>query len=132
MLWSGHLSKVDKKFCPKISVYWSKSHKTNLSKADTCLKWTKIFAQNVSALHRFYCIFIFNKLDNTVSYLLIIIWQNKPINSKRVLVTLKTSSNAASWVQPSKSEIHCYNLAIKKLTRVLNVWLVNVHIEVFY
>ena len=47
---SGH------KILPKISVYWSKSHKHNLSKADTCLKRINIFVPKVSALDRFYCI----------------------------------------------------------------------------
>lgn len=37
-------------------MYWSKSHKHNLSKAHTCLKRTKILAPKVSALDRFYCI----------------------------------------------------------------------------
>ena len=48
-------SKADKTFCPKISVYWSKSHKHNLSKAETYLKRTKILVPKVSALDRFHC-----------------------------------------------------------------------------
>ena len=47
--------KADKIFCPKISVYWSKSHKHNLSKADTSLKRTKILVPKVSALDKFHC-----------------------------------------------------------------------------
>ena len=38
---------ADKRFFPKISAYWSKSHKHNLSKADTCVKRTKILVQPV-------------------------------------------------------------------------------------
>ena len=55
-VWIGHLPKADKRFCPKISVYWSKSHKPNLSKADTCLKRTKILVFKESSLDRFHCI----------------------------------------------------------------------------
>ena len=50
---------MDKRFCPKILTYWPNSHKHNLSKADTCLKRTKILVPNVSALDRVYCIYIF-------------------------------------------------------------------------
>ena len=45
-----------KYFVPKILVHWSKCHKHNLSKADTCLKWTNILVPMVSALDRFHCI----------------------------------------------------------------------------
>ena len=50
---------MDKRFGPKISVYWSKSHKHNLSKADTCLKRTKILVPKVSALDRFHCTLVY-------------------------------------------------------------------------
>ena len=56
MLCSGHLSRAGKRFCPQISVYWSKSHKHNLSKVDTCLKRTKILFPKVSALDSFHCV----------------------------------------------------------------------------
>ena len=46
------------KICPKISVYWSKSNRHNLSKVDTCLKRTKIMVPKVSAFDRFYFISI--------------------------------------------------------------------------
>ena len=55
MLYSGHLSTADKRFWPKISLYWSKSHKHDLCKADTCTKRTKMVAPKVSALDRFHC-----------------------------------------------------------------------------
>ena len=53
MLQSGHLPRADKRFCPKISVHWSKSHTTHLPKWDTYLKRPKIHP-----LDRFHCIYI--------------------------------------------------------------------------
>ena len=50
-------TKVVKRVCPKISGYWSKFHKPNLPKVDTCLKRTKILVFKVSALSRLHCIF---------------------------------------------------------------------------
>ena len=47
-VWSG------KKSCPKISVYFSKSHKANLSQADTCLKRTKVFVSRYPPHQRTY------------------------------------------------------------------------------
>ena len=49
-------SKADERFCTNLSVYWWKSHKPNLPKADTYLKRTKILVQKVSALGSFHCI----------------------------------------------------------------------------
>ena len=50
MLLSGHLPKLDKRICPKISVYYSKPHFHKLSKLDTCLKWTKMLVPTVCTL----------------------------------------------------------------------------------
>ena len=52
-----HLLKTYKMLCPEISIWWSKSSKPNLSKADTCLKRTKVLAPEMSALDRFHCNF---------------------------------------------------------------------------
>ena len=61
-----HLS--DKKFGPKISFYQSKFHKYNLSKADTCLKLTKILVPKILVRFRqvslYLCEEIYHQLES--------------------------------------------------------------------
>ena len=52
-------------FRPKISVYWWRFHKHNLSKADICLERTKILVPKVSALDRFHCNLLYRAYFST-------------------------------------------------------------------
>ena len=52
-----------KRFSLEISVSLSNSHNPDLSKADTCLKRTTIFAPKVSALDKFHCSYPSKELD---------------------------------------------------------------------
>ena len=86
MLYSGYLPKADKIFFPKVSVYWSKSHKHKLSKVDTYLKQTKILIPKVSALDRFHCVSVNEYPDSSSMSSLIRLLITAPDNSRLTML----------------------------------------------